>query len=255
MAAAAVSAEREGSTAAALKTSSAAKAMKTAATAKAVESRDAAAVEARGRRSPGARAMKTPAAAKAMKRRNAAALEARGHRRCSPKPGPSIVPPPLLKRWKAGTPPPWKAGDVGGRRAPDPETARRRENLVRSARMPNANSMGAMAPDPVSGVPAVPAIGAAPTEAIQPRVAAQIPAGTLPAIIVPTVIAVIIKRIVLELFSTGDTNLPMKKARLRHDRRRPPARRSQPPKTQSPRLQPRMKICETSPTSRRAQAG
>ena len=66
--------------------------------------------------------------------------------------------------------------------------------------MPNANSMGTMAPDPVSAAPAVPAIGAAPTEAIQPLVAAQIPAGALPAIIVPTVIAAIVKRIVLSFF-------------------------------------------------------
>src|SRR5271165_2632624 len=88
----------------------------------------------------------------------------------------------------------------GGRRwDPGPQTRRRRaaENLVRSARMPNANSMETMAPDPVPAAPAVPAIGAAPTEAVQPLVAAHIPAGTLPAIIVPTVIAVIVKRIVL----------------------------------------------------------
>jgi hypothetical protein len=66
----------------------------------------------------------------------------------------------------------------------------------RRAMMPNADSMGTMEPYPVAAAPAVPAIRAAPTQAVIPFVAARVPAGALPASVVPAIIAVI-KGIVL----------------------------------------------------------
>jgi hypothetical protein len=56
--------------------------------------------------------------------------------------------------------------------------------------MPYAYSIRTMSPDPVSAIPAIPAIRTSPTEAIVPLIAAPIPAGTIPAVIVPTIVAV-----------------------------------------------------------------
>jgi hypothetical protein len=60
--------------------------------------------------------------------------------------------------------------------------------------------MGAMALDWKTAAPAVPAIRAAPAKAVQPLVAAQVPARALPAIVVPAVVAIIVGRIVLSFF-------------------------------------------------------
>jgi hypothetical protein len=64
------------------------------------------------------------------------------------------------------------------------------KNMGRRAVMPSADSMGTMEPHPVATAPAVPAIRSAPTQAVIPLVTAGVPAGSLPASVVPTIIAV-----------------------------------------------------------------
>src|SRR5271165_277990 len=97
--------------------------------------------------------------AKAMEMRNAAAHE-------------------TWRRWSDA----WEARGYGRAAA---------KNMGRRAVMPNADSMGTMRPDPVAAAPAVPAIGAAPSQAVIPFVTARVPAGALPASTVPAIIAVI----------------------------------------------------------------
>ena len=74
--------------------------------------------------------------------------------------------------------------------------------------MPNPDAVGAMAADPITAAPAVPAIRAAPARALVPIITAPIPAGAMPALIVPTIVLVI-EGIVLSSFDCRPASPPM----------------------------------------------
>ena len=138
--------------------------------AKAVEMRNAAAHETWPRRSDAAKAMQTQSAAaretwrcgsaKAVEMRNAAAYK-------------------TWPRWSDAACEARGCGRAGG------------ERMGGRAMMPNADSVGTMEPYPVAAAPTVPATGAAPSQAVVPFVTARVPAGALPASVVPAIIAVI----------------------------------------------------------------
>ena len=69
--------------------------------------------------------------------------------------------------------------------------AARAKAAARSAGMLNANAVGTMPANVIAAAPAVPAIRAAPAVAIVQLITAPIPAGTMPAVVIPTVVFVI----------------------------------------------------------------